>query len=174
MRYIAVFICVFTILGCNSEVEQRRQQTLERMDYGGGMAESKRAQQLIVTALEQSDPTSLESPRLVNVTMRVVPDDTKRSSLGVDWISAQPAADGIRVRFGDGSQNDIPFDDIEREYNEQEAETLVLFSGNPFVEQEYPDVWEKLLADPEAMVVLINNGEVVSNDLSIHQVEFGG
>ena len=174
MRYVVLFLCVFTILGCNSEVEQRRQQTLERMNYGGGTAESKRVQQLIVTALEQSDPTSLESPRLVNVTMRVVPDDTKRSSLGVDWISAQPAADGIRVRFGDGSQSDLPFDDIEREYNEQEAEALVLFSGNPFVEQEHPDVWEKLLADHEAMVMLINNGEVVSNDLSIYRIEFGG
>jgi hypothetical protein len=174
MRYVAAFICVFTLLGCNSEVEQRRQHTLERMDYGGGTAESRRVQQLIVTALEQADTASLQSPQVVNVTMRVVPDDTKRGTLGVDWISAQPAADGIRVRFGDGSQSDIPFDDIEIEYNEQVAEIMVLFVGNPFVEREHPDVWKKLLTDPEAVVVLINNGEVVSNEQSIHRVEFGG
>ncbi|MEM6458121.1 MAG: hypothetical protein AAF710_01885 [Planctomycetota bacterium] len=174
MRYVAAFVCAFTLLGCNSEVEQRRQHTLERMDYGAGTAESERVQQLVVTALEQADTTSLQSPQLVNVTMRVVPDETKRGTLGVDWISAQPDADGIRVHFGDGSQSDIPFDDVEITYNEQEAETMVLFVGNPFVEREHPNAWEKLLTDPEAMVVLIDNGKAVSNEQSIHRVEFGG
>lgn len=170
MRHFASFLCVFILLGCNGKVEQRRQHTLERMNYGAGTAESERVQELFVTALEQADETSLH----VNVTMRIVPDDTKRGSLGVDWISAQSGSDGIRVRFGDGSQSDIRFDDIEIEHNQQEAETLVLFSVNPFVEREHPEVWEKLLADRTAKVLLISDGEVVSNEQSIHRVEFGG
>jgi hypothetical protein len=65
MRYLAALLCVLALLGCNDQTEQRRQHTLTRMDYGGGTAESKRVQQLIVTALEQADTKSLQSPNLV-------------------------------------------------------------------------------------------------------------
>jgi len=173
MRYIATLLCILVLCGCNNEVERRREHTLERMDWSGGTAEDQRVQRLIVDALEQADTKSLQSPQLVNVTMRVVADDTKRGSLGVDWISAQPNSDGIRIRFDDGTESDISFDEVELEYNEQEAEAMVLFSGNPFVEREHPHVWEKLLADPTAEVVLVLDGEVVSNEQSIHRIEFG-
>ena len=164
MRYLVASLCVFTLLGCSGEVEQRRVHTLERMQHQGGTAETKRVQQLILASLEQADVSSLQSPSLVNVTVRVVPDHTKRGTLGVNWISSLPVADGIRVRFGDGSQIDIAFDEVEIEHNEEEASTIVLFSASPFLEREYPGAWKKLLADPEAKVVLINGGGVVSNE----------
>ena len=173
MRHIAVMLCLLVLVGCSDAVEQRRQHTLERMVYSGGTAESKRVQRLIVTALERADTTSLQSPHLVNVTMRVVPDDTERGSLGVDWISARPGADGIRVHFSDGSQNDSPFNDVELDYNEAVADTMVLFGGNPFVEREHPAVWTKLAADPGASVSLLEDGAIVSNEQSVHRVEWG-
>ena len=174
MRSLLVLLCTLTLIGCDSEVEQRRKHTLDNLGINGYTPEHQRVQQLIVAAIEQADGASLQSPNLVSVTMRVVPDDTKRGALGVDWIAGQPGSDGIRVCFSDGSQSDMAFDDVELDYAEHASETSVLFSGSPFVEREYPAVWKKLLTDRGAKALLVKGQDVVSNESPIHVIELGG
>jgi len=172
MRHFFCFICLIIFSGCDSEIEQRRQHTLERMDYtDGGGPESVRTQQLIVSALEQADTASLQSPQLVSVIMNWIPNDTKqRGLLRLNWISAQPGANGARILFGNGTQGDIPFDEVDIQYNKQEAADLVLFSANPFAQRDHSAIWEKLLTDLEAEIILIQDGEVVSNKQSIRRI----
>ena len=174
MRRLIVILCVLSLVGCDSEVDQRRRHTLNHLGIDVSTPENQRVQRLIVAAIERADDESLQSPNLVNVTMRVVPDNADRGTLGVDWIAAQPGADGIRVRFSDGSQSDMAFDDVELDYAEHASETSVLFSGNPFVGREYPAVWKKLLADRGAKALLLNGRDVVSNESPIHVIELGG
>ena len=172
LRHLLCIVSLLAVVGCSdTDIEQRRRHSLEIMDWGGGGAEDKRVQQLIVTALEQADETSLKSPQLVNVTMRVINDDSSRGALGVDWIATEPQADAIRVCLRDGTKHDMAFDDVEIAYNKQQAREHLVFCANPFAEREYPDVWKHLLDDDDATAVLISNGEPISNEQTIHRVE---
>lgn len=167
-----LYVVILITAGCSdSDIQQRRQFSLELMNWGGGSTEDKRVQQLIVNALELADENSLQKPQLVNVTMRIMQDGSSRGSLGVDWIAAEPMADAIRVCLSDGMEQDMAFDDVEIAYNKEQAVVQLIFTANPFAERDYPQLWKKLLDDNNATIVLLSKGVPISNEQSIHRVE---
>ncbi len=174
MRLLPLLMLIISVSACSDSgsLEQRRLLTIERMQYTGATPDDQRVQKLILTALQLADAQSLNSPQLINIKMRIFHDDSNRGSLGVDWISSEPFATGIRVQFSDGTTSDIHFDRVELDYNNNEAKSLILFAGNPFVEREYPKTWEHLLSDQEARIVLIAQNKPISNPSPIHRVDF--
>jgi len=166
---ITAVTTIFLLQGCSSELEQRRKNSLESLQHTAGTSEQERRRQQIVKALENADSQSLSNPSLVNVTMHVVKDESQQGILRVDWISAQPDADGIRIIFSDETQIDVSFDDVEKEYNNKMAKQGVVYVATPFVEREHPNTWTKLLSDREASFVLIRSKEAVSNARSMNR-----
>jgi hypothetical protein len=173
MWHLAIFLGTVAFIAGDSALDQRRLHTLERMDWSGGTAEDQRVREVVVAALERANDATLRRPQLINVTMVSFPDGSGRDHVRLNWIAADPDAEGVRIRFSDGPPSDITFAPVEVAYNRQEARDMVLYTNVLFIGRENPDVWSRLRSDEDAAVLLTRGGAVVSNQMMPHRIELG-
>jgi hypothetical protein len=167
MRRSFVLLGLLVSLGCGSDADQRREISLDLLS---ARAEDEGARQRLVTAIEKSDAQSLKTPTLVTAAIRAGSDNDPEGRVSVEWVASQPLAHGIRITFSDSSHVDILFDDDDRYRNNEKSLETVVFSASPCVERAAPAAWRKLNSDDQATVVLIADGQPVSNEQVILRV----
>ncbi len=106
---------------------QRLLRSLERFAEPGGSPEEKRRKQLTLKALQDADPESLGTPKLVHAVCFLAAKD--KGVIEVRWISAAPGADGVELFFNDGPSEFAHFPEWCEEANRQAAKSVVVFTG---------------------------------------------
>ncbi len=170
MATFSLLVALLISLGCGCEraetgrVEMQRRATLKRI-YRGGTLQERRAQDYIISQLQQANASTLRHPRIV---FAQITDDVK--GVGVDgvvrveWIAAKPSGDGVRFAFSDGDLVDVPISSLCQGYNAAvlKTEGLLLFGASVFLRQERPRLWKDLLIDERVQVCLLLQGQPIS------------
>jgi hypothetical protein len=169
IRVVGVILACLAILftlGCKNEVEQRRLDTLGRLQWSGGTENDRRVRDSLSNAVACATVRSLATPQLVDAEVWIGSLAKTNGLLSVHWISDAPYADGLMVTFGDSSQVKATFDRSGLDEIEKEARGTVLHFSEIF-QKDVPEIWTRLSPTNRVRVVLTTNGKPVSNELDV-------
>jgi len=98
------------------------QESLKRLDWSGGDSESRYVRDLLVDSVQESRPSDLEHPRLINASYKGRHPEMQDSILAFDWIANPPGADGVLLTMQDGSSLAIAFHQAHLNENQRESQ----------------------------------------------------
>ena len=160
-----LLVATLTVLvGCVSDVEKRRLNTLERLHYSAG-GKFKRIPLTISNAVSQATEQSLKSPCIIEA-MLLPGNPAKTNGLVVFyWLSATPSADGLCLEANDGRIVEVR---ILQDYLDQardDAKDMVAFNAT-VSQHELATVWSSLIAFG-GRVTLTAHGRHISNTIGL-------
>ncbi len=86
------------------------ENSLERLNWGGGDEESRRVRDLLIEELKQSTGKSLETPALVNASFAFDLPESNTTMLELDWIASPPNANGFILELENGEEMSFSLD----------------------------------------------------------------
>ena len=167
MRIFYTILLVATLMvlvGCMSDVEKRRLNTLTRLQgAASGDAESRKL--TISNAVSQATAQSLKTPHIVEAAL--IPGNPAKTNglVVIDWISATPSADGVCLEAKDGSMVEVR---ILQDYLDQardDSKDMVAFYAT-VSQHDLATVWSRLIAFG-GRVTLTAHGQHISNTIML-------
>jgi len=109
LRLILFFLVMGLKVGCEFRNELI-ENSLERLNWGGGDEESRRVRDLLIEELKQSTGKSLETPALVNASFAFDLPESNTTMLELDWIASPPNANGFILELENGEEMSFSLD----------------------------------------------------------------
>ncbi len=109
LRLILFFLVMGLQVGCEFKNELI-ENSLERLNWGGGDEESRRVRDLLIEELKQSTGKSLETPVLVNASFAFDLPESNTTMLELDWIASPPNANGFILELENGEEMSFSLD----------------------------------------------------------------
>jgi hypothetical protein len=162
-KCVAILLLLFAVVGCERS-DPRIKKSIDALHWSGGNTNDQRVRDSLRTALEKSTPASLAKVELVSATAWL---PVGKGSLHADWIGARPGADALRIIFPDGTIFDFPIDPIDIAENERTSADLLIYHASIFAQRDQPQIWEKMIASPDAKAVLLEKAIAASNTIAI-------
>jgi len=163
---LAVMLGFFT--SCNSEVEQRRLHTLERLNYSVGTGELQSRRDTLSNAVFCSTAQSLKTPLLIEAILRSNSTAKTNGVIAVYWICDTPSADGILLHVPDAEPTNVRFRQDYLSQARADAKEMVQFYAT-IPKQDLEATWPKLIASG-GRVALATNGKPISGELNLKVV----
>lgn len=160
-RTSLLLLCALTVVGCG-KFDNRRQKSLEGLNWSGGTPELKYVRDQLVRAIENSTAGSLRKPNLVSVCFLGQSPDGENAHITFDWIAYPPTADGADLQMKDGSTVKCMFHQAYVNENQKESEYNVICQASVGRALQ-PDLWDRIDVDAIESAQLTKNGEPVSN-----------
>jgi hypothetical protein len=164
---VAAVACVLPCLQylySRYELQSRRRQTLQGLNWSGGTEADRLLVDRAREALRASTYSSLHKPKLVTVSAFEDPD--RSYCVVVDWISQAPNADGIQITFTDGTTTNIRLNEAYLSHNQSTSSEVVLFQG-VVRRNELPTPANQKTLDDLVTVALLSGDRVCSNSLPV-------